>query len=338
MFHALLRACGSLSSLDVRASRGIARRTFGPAFAVFRRSLMVYVHRLGVVDSPDVTDAMLDEQWVQRRPWIEHLWRTAAENWIAVDEAGQPIGWAMSNERDGHLGLTFFFVSPGTQSQGVGRALLDRAFPLGRGRHRAILATQDPRALSRYLRQGVRFVTSALDFEAAPRAVELETDLVFERLPPNEESVRLIGDIEAELIGHRRNIDIAFMLEQRPAWLARRAGRGVAFAFGASDELTGPMGAFDPGDIPALLALVETEAAAAGLPNIYFSTPLANDAAVSTSSAAATASTPSSWRCSRTTSPSAWTAGSSAASATSSRRSPSRRRIERAGPEGPAPF
>jgi GNAT superfamily N-acetyltransferase len=263
--------------LDVRPATPTDMRG---AFAVFRRSIAVYLHRLGVLESPEVTEAMLDELWVQRRPWVEHLWRTAAENWIAVDEAGRPIGWAMSVERDGHLELTFFFVDPAVQSKGVGGALLERAFPLGRGQHRAIIATQDPRALSRYLRQGVRFVTSIVDFEAAPRAVELDTDLVFERLAPDDESVRRIGDIEAELIGHRRDIDVRFMLEQRPAWLARRDGRGVAFAFGAADELTGPMGALDPIDIPALLAHVETAAAADSIQNIYFSTPLANDAAV----------------------------------------------------------
>lgn len=250
------------------------------AFAIFRRSIMAYVHRLGIVESPVVTEAMLDQAWVQRRPWVEHLWRTAAENWLAVDGDGRPIGWAMSNGRDRHLQLTFFFVDPETQSKGVGRALLERAFPIGRGRHRAILATQDPRALSLYLRSGVRFVTSVLDFEAAPRPVDVETDLVFERLAPNDASVELIGAVERELLGHRRDIDIGLILEQRPAWIGRRAGRVAGFAFGARDELTGPIGALDPADIPAVLAHVETQAAADGLANIYFSTPLANDAAV----------------------------------------------------------
>ena len=61
-----------------------------------------------------------------------------------------------SVERDAFLGVTFFFVDPEVQSKGLGRALLERAFPLGRGRHRAIFATEDPRALSLYMRFGVR--------------------------------------------------------------------------------------------------------------------------------------------------------------------------------------
>lgn len=250
------------------------------AFAIFRRSIMAYVHRLGMVDSPAVSDSALDEAWAQRGPWVEHLWRTAAENWLAVDPDGRPIGWAMSVERDGHLELAFFFVDPDAQSKGMGRALLERAFPPGLGRHRAIVATQDPRALSLYLRFGVRFVTTVLDFEAAPRPVEIWTDLAFERLEPTSASVELIGQVEREILGHRRDIDIAFVLGQRPAWLARRGGAVAAFAFGASDELTGPIGALDPADIPALLAHVETQAAGDGIANIYFSTPLVNDSAV----------------------------------------------------------
>jgi GNAT superfamily N-acetyltransferase len=246
------------------------------AFAIFRRSIMALVHRLGIVESPAVDEAAVDESWLQRGPWVEHLWRTAAENWLAVDAEGRPIGWAMSNERDGHLELAFFFVDPAVQSKGMGRALLERAFPVGRGRHRAIVATQDPRALSLYLRSGVRFVTTIVDFWGPPRAIDVETDLAFERLPATAASVELIGSVEQVLLGHRRDIDIEFVLQRRPAWIARRGGTVAGFAFGAADELTGPIGALDPWDMPALLAHVETQAVADGIPELYFSTPLDN--------------------------------------------------------------
>ncbi|MEO5704924.1 MAG: GNAT family N-acetyltransferase [Candidatus Limnocylindrales bacterium] len=251
------------------------------AFAVFRRSLVPYLHRLGVVDSPDVTDAQLDEAWVPRSPWIEHLWRTAAENWVAIDDDGRLVGWALSVQRGGVLELAMFFVDPTTQSKGVGKALLERAFPMGRGPHRSIIATRDPRAMSRYLRAGVRFITSIVDFEAKPRMVTPDTDLVFERLEPaGPASIDLIAGVEAELLGHRREVDTAFLLTQRPAWIARRAGAVAGFAFGYENELTGPIGALDPGDIPALLDLVENDAAERGAPNLYFSTPLDNHTAV----------------------------------------------------------
>ena len=261
-----------------------------PAFAVFRRSLIPYLHRLGIVDSPDTTDAEIDAAWTPRAEWIEHLWRTAAENWVAVDadaenaDGGTPsrvVGWALSVQRGSVLELAMFFVDPANQSKGTGKALLERAFPLGRGPHRSIIATQDPRAMSRYFRAGVRFLTSVVDFVAKPRPATPDTDLVFERLDPSSPaSVDLIAGVEAELLGHRREVDTAFLLGQRPAWIARRNGVSAGFAFGWRDELTGPIGALDPRDIPALLDLVENDAAERGAPTLYFSTPLDNHTAV----------------------------------------------------------
>jgi GNAT superfamily N-acetyltransferase len=250
------------------------------AFAVFRRAIMAYVHQHGIVDSPVVTDGMLDEGWALRGPFIEHLWRSAAHNWLAEDETGSTIGWAMSIERGAMLELTHFFVDPGIQSKGVGRALLERAFPADHAGHRSIVATQDPRALSLYLRAGVRFVTTVADFEARPTPVRVDTDLEFEALDASTESASVIAGVEAAILGHTREIDSRFLLGERPAWVARRGGTLAGFAFGCRDELTGPIGALDPADIPALLAHVETQAAAAGATNVYFSTPLVNDTAV----------------------------------------------------------
>jgi GNAT superfamily N-acetyltransferase len=263
-----------------------------PAFAVFRRSLYDYLHRSGMVESPIVTDAMLEAAWAPRAVWIEHLWRTAAENWVAVEAdraaAGDRItGWALSTERDGSLELTHFFVDPATQSQGVGRVLLERAIPLGRGRHRSILGTQDPPALALYLKFGVRHATTAVDFEARPAPATVPSDLEFERLAPDPAdaagiaaAVDLIAGVELALLSHRRDIDTVFLLGMRPAWIARRGGTIAGFAFGAQGDVCGPIGALDPDDMPALLALVEREAAAAGIEALYFTVPLANDAAV----------------------------------------------------------
>ncbi|HUQ43755.1 MAG TPA: hypothetical protein VM451_04995, partial [Candidatus Limnocylindria bacterium] len=121
-----------------------------------------------------------------------------------------------------------------------------------------------------------RFITTIADFEAAPRAVEVETDLAFEPLDRSATSIALISDIEQQILGHRREVDIEFLLGQRPAWIARRDGETAGFAFGHREELTGPIGALDAADIPALLAHVENDAAASGATNIYFSLPLEN--------------------------------------------------------------
>lgn len=255
-----------------------------PAFRVFRRSLFDYLFRHALVDEATAKDPPIESAWARQSRWIEHLWDTAAENWVAVDGTGV-IGWAMSTERDGSLELTHFFVEPGIQARGVGRGLLERAFPVGRGRHRIIVATQDAAALSLYLRFGVDFITTSVDFIVRPGAIAPSSDLTFDRLAADDDSVRLVADLEQALLGHRRELDTRFLLEMRPAWIARRNGAVVGFGFGAqptpgstddSEAVTGPMGSLDPADLPAIVDHAIGEAAAAGIVEMGITCPLSN--------------------------------------------------------------
>ena len=58
----------------------------GPAYAVYRRSLFDYLFRLGMVDEATAKDPPIEESWKRQSTFIEHLWRSAAENWIAVQQ------------------------------------------------------------------------------------------------------------------------------------------------------------------------------------------------------------------------------------------------------------
>lgn len=250
------------------------------AYAVFRRSLFDYLYRIGMVDAATAADPPIASAWGSQGPWIEHLVGTAAENWVALDGDDRVIGWAMTVERDGVLELTHFFVEPGTQAKGIGRELLARAFPPGRGRHRVIIATGDAPALGMYLRAGVGYVTTAADFFRTPEAVEVGSDLEFERLMPGPAAVAAVGAVDEAILGHRRDVDVAFLLGNRPGWIARRDGAVAGIAFGAVGANSGPIGVLDPADAPALLRLVEREAHAAGLAELYFTVPLVNRVAV----------------------------------------------------------
>jgi GNAT superfamily N-acetyltransferase len=251
-----------------------------PAYAVFRRSLFDYLLRIGLVDAATASDPPIESAWASQGPWVEHLVGTAAENWVATDDAGRVVGWAMSTERDGVLELTHYFVEPGLQARGVGRRLLELAFPIGRGRHRVIMATQDTRALSLYLRFGVRYVTTSVDLFRSPEPVEIASDLAFDRLDNDDVAVNAVAALEQAVLGHRRDLDIRFLLGIRPGWIASRGGTPVGFAFGARGPNSGPIAALDPADLPAMLDLVERDASATGVEDLYFSVPLVNSIAV----------------------------------------------------------
>src|SRR5262245_51109683 len=233
----------------------------GPAYAVFRRSIFDYLFRLGMVDEATAKDPPIEASWKRQSAWIEHFWRSAAENWIAVDATGSVVGWAMSVERDGHLELTHFFVEPRVQAKGIGQGLIKRAFLDGRARHKSIIATQDTRALSLYLRFGLNYITTSADFVIIPRRIEPVTDLAFERVGVDDATVEAIALLERATLGYRQDADTRFLLGLRPAWLARRAGSVVGFAFGPQPMLpnsgqiasSGPMAALDAHDLPAIL-------------------------------------------------------------------------------------
>ncbi|MGE5198643.1 MAG: GNAT family N-acetyltransferase, partial [Rhodospirillaceae bacterium] len=230
-----------------------------------------YLARIGLVTEAEARDPPVEGAWARQGAWMQHLWATAAENRVAVDEEGRVIGWAMSIEREGHLELVMFFVEPGVQSRGLGRALIARALPPGRGPGRSIMATQDERALSLYLRSGVSYVTSSVEVVLKGAARPGASGLSFRRLDAGAEAVAEVAAIEREVLGFARPPETAFLLARRPAWIADdRDGRAAGFAFGvepnpegadAFPPPAGPMASLDPADMPALLDHVMAEAA-----------------------------------------------------------------------------
>jgi predicted GNAT family acetyltransferase len=258
--------------------------------AVFYRSLYDYLFRIGMVDEQTAKDPPIASGWRRLSVWFEHLWNSAAENWVAEDEERGVVGWAMSVKRDDHLELTHCFVEPGIQARGIGRDLVNRAFPDGLASEKTIIATQDTRALALYLRSGVNFVTTSVEFIISPKRTEPSEDLVFDRADAGDHSVlEEITALELAILGYRRDIDIRFLLGLRPAWLVRKAGAVVGFAFGAQPRLPdsgdlpsscGPIAASNESDVPAILDHVINAAAATMEDRIRFVVPLVNQVAV----------------------------------------------------------
>jgi GNAT superfamily N-acetyltransferase len=75
--------------------------------------------------------------------------------WVAEDD-GRIVGAALALDREGVWGLSLLVVLPEYQSQGVGRALLERSLEYAGGGEKGaiILASPDSRALRAYARAG----------------------------------------------------------------------------------------------------------------------------------------------------------------------------------------
>ena len=141
------------------------------AFDIFVPAVRDLATRNGQTWDPD-----LAAMWPRMQPLLTHLAEHAAEWWIAEDAAtGEPVGYARSVERGGLFELAEFFVHPERQSAGVGTALLEHAFPVGRGEVRAIIATTDVRAQSRYYRAGTVARFPIVGIEGAPHATATDS-------------------------------------------------------------------------------------------------------------------------------------------------------------------
>jgi GNAT superfamily N-acetyltransferase len=217
--------------------------------------------------------------WERRRPLFEHLTHTAAHFWLAEAE-GEVIGYARSIQRGPLLELTEFFVVPGKQSGGVGKAMLARAFPADQpgASERAIIATIDARAQAQYLRAGVYPRFPIYPFSRAPEPVTVPDALTYQPLGEVADPLALVGALDETVLGHRRDLDQAWLQTTRQGYAYWRDGRPVGYGY--LGKFMGPFALLDPADFPAVLAHAEATWHAQGHARIDIELPLINQAAV----------------------------------------------------------
>jgi len=249
------------------------------AFTVFLKSIMDYSERAGVEGiTGGVSPEKINKLWERRRPLWEHLSHTCDQFWLAENENGEAIGYARSIVRGDHRELTEFFVAPDNQSAGVGKELLTRAFPNDTP-HRSIIATTDFRALARYLKTGVYPFVTELYLERTPEVVDFESGLQFETVENSDATLQTLAEIDSVILGHRRDVDHRFLMQDRTLYLYKRDNAIVGYGY-IDKDYYGPFAVLDNKDFPAILAHAETQAHRLGAEQVGFETPAINTTAV----------------------------------------------------------
>lgn len=180
--------------------------------------------------------------------------------------------------RDGLFELSEFFVHPGRQSAGVGRRLLELAFPPGRGEVRAIIATPDLRALSRYYRAGTVARFPIMSLTGPPVAAATSPGIEIVRATTDD--ILALVAIERTVLEFDRGPDeVAWLLEQREGYLYRRNGEPVGLGF-VGPSGTGPIATLEPADQVPILLHLEARAEALGIAELTFEVPMINEVAM----------------------------------------------------------
>lgn len=248
-------------------------------FAIFRRSLTDYGERTGVIAITGGSNPrIMNKLWERRRKLWEHLTNSSDQYWLAEDENGAAVGYARSIRRGSHRELTEFFVLPDRQSSGVGKGLIERAFPHDTPQ-RTIIATSDYRAMGLYLKAGVYPYQSELHFERKPEPVHLETDLVFEASSSSKATLQFLAKIDQKILGFERDVDHTFLARDRSLYLYRRGGSVVGYGY-CNRDFYGPFALLEKRDFPAVLAHAETLAYEFGANSIDLEVPAYNTIAV----------------------------------------------------------
>ncbi len=174
--------------------------------------------------------------------------------------------------------LTEFFIKPGLQSQGVGKALLERAYP-DDGMRRSIIATTDLRALVRYLKAGVYARDTLMYFGKTPqRQDSFHSKLTAQPVQRSEQTYDELDRIDLEVLTFRRRIDHRFLMSDRRGFFYLRDGQVVGYGY--VGQASGPFALLDPEDYPAALAHAENAAAEQGRSHYGLEVPMSNRHAI----------------------------------------------------------
>jgi ribosomal protein S18 acetylase RimI-like enzyme len=256
------------------------------AFLLFEESLADLLPRLGINPDGRWNDPdKLARTWEQRRTLFDYLARHADQFWIAEQDSAL-AGYARSVLGDGVRELTEFFVKPGSQSGGVGRELLTRAFPHGGARQRIIIATPDLRAQARYLKLGIHRRTSLTYFYKQPdpsttaqgeREVP-EGGVTPARITAPAGALDALDSIDRAILGYTRRAQHEFLLQNRAGFFYQRDGAPAGYGYIGKNS--GPFALLDPADFPAVLAHAEAESAAQGHTHFGMEVPMTNTTAV----------------------------------------------------------
>jgi GNAT superfamily N-acetyltransferase len=246
-----------------------------PSFDVFIPAVRELSARQGAPWDPDP-----DEVWRNQTSFLDFLAEHAAEWWVAEDESGV-IGYARSLERGGLFELSEFFVHPANQSAGVGRALLEKAFPDGRGDVRVIIATIDVRAQARYYRAGTvaRFPIAGVTGKPGAAGGASPSNGL-QPAPATRDDMSDLVALERAALEFDRGDEFAWLLDNREGFLYRRGREVVGSAFLGPRGAIGPISVTHADHFPAILDHVERRAAEREIEEIALEVPMVNEVAM----------------------------------------------------------
>jgi GNAT superfamily N-acetyltransferase len=227
------------------------------AFVIFQSALHGLYESVGKA-SPEEKPKReeLSPSFEYFRMFTEHFMQTAKHFYVA-EEDGDIIGFSRSMARNNVLQLSDFFVHPDMQAKGIGKRLLESAFSPDAKYNRVVIGTSNIRALTRYLKSGVKFRFTIYDWSRIPEIVPFETDLLIEPFTPTPKNVAILNSVDKIILGYTREVDHIWLSKNRHGYFYRRNGQVVGYSY--VSHRAGPIAMLHNNDFLTALAHVESE-------------------------------------------------------------------------------
>src|SRR4051812_5589851 len=210
----------------------------------------------------------IEAVWARQRSVVEFIAAQPEGRYVIADDGSGPIGYARVVRFPHMEELTELMVLPDHQGRGIGRRLLEVAWPgdptadLGR----VVVAAGTPSDLSLSLEFGVMPVAGHWHMRQRPavylerRAQEMETTAPGVHLLKPDRAVAEWNRLEPEAIGHERPSLHEFFARDRNclAALDPQTGEARALCWVSSDGEIGPAVSSAPGGlVPVIIAALD---------------------------------------------------------------------------------
>lgn len=238
-------------------------------FELSERAMHDSAARRGVIGADrQLTGADIRRDWVRQRQFVEYIAAQPDGRYLICENGDGPVGYARVVSFDGMEELTELMVRPDQQGRGIGRRLLELAWPgaptpeVGR----LVVAAGAPSDLSLYLRFGVMPVSGhwlmrqRTDRYLARRSQETDAREPAVHVLKRDRAVAEWNRLEPPALGHRRPMLHDFFGRDRTclAVIDQRSGDAQALCWVSNDGDIGPAVAAESGRlVPVVLAALD---------------------------------------------------------------------------------
>ncbi|MEA2440985.1 MAG: Acetyltransferase domain [Thermoleophilaceae bacterium] len=238
-------------------------------FGLSERAMHDSAVKQGVIPaSKQLTDERIRGDWGRQRSIVEFIASQPGGRYLIAENGTGPIGYARTVRFEGMEELTELMVLPDHQRRGIGRQLLELAWPgdpspeLGR----VVVATGSPSDLSLYTEFGVMPVAGhwhmrqRTEVYLAHRAQEIDTTDPGVHVLKADRAVAEWKRLEPSAIAHGRPELHEFFGRDRTclATIDPSTGEATSLCWVSSDGDIGPAVACSPGQlVPVVLAALD---------------------------------------------------------------------------------